>query len=168
MPPQPCLGGSLMKRSRSCPHCGKDVEIYRNPLPTVDVVVLLPGRNVVLVKRANPPLGWALPGGFVDYGESCEAAAVREAHEETGLDVTLTRLVGVYSAPDRDPRHHTLSVVYAAQAHDPARLHAGDDAAAVRIWPLDALPELAFDHARILADFSAALPPQPSTPGAEA
>lgn len=132
--------------------------MFRNPLPTVDVVILLPGRGVVLVERANTPFGWALPGGFVDYGESCESAAVREAREETGLEVTLTGLVGVYSAPDRDPRHHTLSVVYSGMAEDPAALQAGDDAAAVRVWPLDALPELVFDHARILADYRRGLP----------
>lgn len=150
-----------MKTARPCPHCGQEVETYRNPLPTVDVIIHVPGVSgggVVLVERANPPHGWALPGGFVDYGESCEAAAVREAREETGLDVTLTHLSGVYSDPERDPRHHTLSVVYACQAADLNLLQAGDDAAAVRIWPLDALPELAFDHARILADYGRSLP----------
>ena len=108
---------------------------------------------MVLVKRANPPYGWALPGGFIDYGETCEAAAVREAREETGLGVLLTGLAGVYSDPSRDPRHHTLSVVYTAKAVDPSALQAGDDAAEVRIFSLDDLPELAFDHARILSDF---------------
>lgn len=147
-----------MKTARSCPHCGRDVETYRNPLPTVDVIIHVPGRGVVLVERANEPHGWALPGGFVDYGESCEAAALREAREETSLDVTLTGLVGVYSDPLRDPRHHTLSVVYAAAASDIARLKAGDDAAGVRIWPLEDLPSLAFDHARILEDYRRSLP----------
>ena len=81
----------------------------RNPTPTVDIIIYAPGRGIVLVERKNPPLGWALPGGFVEYGESCEAAAVREAKEETGLDVVLTGLVGVYSDPARDPRGHTMA-----------------------------------------------------------
>jgi 8-oxo-dGTP diphosphatase len=119
----------------------------------VDVAVYAPGRGVVLVERANPPYGWALPGGFVDYGESCEHAAIREAKEETGLDVELVGIVGVYSDPDRDPRHHTLSVVYRAQAVDPAQLSAGDDAARVGFFKWGALPELAFDHHKILTDF---------------
>lgn len=128
--------------------------MHVNPVPTVDVVILLPGQGVVLVERRNPPLGFALPGGFVDYGETVEAAAVREAREETGLAVTLTGLLGVYSHPSRDRRLHTVSTVFTAQAADPAALRAGDDAAAVRVFPLDGLPELAFDHARIVEDFA--------------
>lgn len=130
-----------------------DASTHRNPLPTVDVLIHQPGRGVVLVERKNPPPGWALPGGFVDYGETCEAAAVREAREETGLDVVLTGLLGVYSDPARDPRQHTLSVVYTGQARDLSALSAGDDAAQARFFALDALPPLAFDHARILDDF---------------
>lgn len=129
----------------------------RNPAPTVDVVIFDPARGLVLVERRNPPPGWALPGGFVDYGESCEAAALREAREETGLDIVLTGLVGVYSDPARDPRGHTMSVVYAAQALDPARLRAGDDAARAAFHRLDALPPLAFDHGRIVQDFMSGL-----------
>ncbi len=125
----------------------------QTPLLTVDVLVHLPGRGIVLVERKNPPHGWALPGGFVDVGESCEAAAVREAREETGLDVELTALFGVYSDPARDPRGHTASAVYTAQALDPSRLRAGDDAARAVVFPLDALPPLAFDHARIVHDY---------------
>lgn len=125
----------------------------QTPLLTVDVLVHLPGRGIVLVQRRNPPLGWALPGGFVDLGESCEAAAVREMREETGLDVELTALLGVYSDPGRDPRGHTASAVYTAQALDPSRLRAGDDAAAVAVFPLGALPPLAFDHGRIVRDY---------------
>jgi 8-oxo-dGTP diphosphatase len=119
----------------------------------VDVVIYAPGRGVVLVERANPPYGWALPGGFVDYGESCEHAAIREAKEETGLDVELTGIVGVYSDPDRDPRQHTMSVVYSAQAPDPEQLSAGDDAAKACFFARSALPELVFDHHKILTDF---------------
>ncbi|WP_264982152.1 NUDIX hydrolase [Pseudodesulfovibrio portus] len=142
-----------------CPHCGREVGVYRNPTPTVDVVIAMPsgqGEGVVLIKRANPPYGWALPGGFVDYGETCEHAAVREMREETGLDVTLTGLLGVYSDPDRDPRQHTMSVVYTGVPADPDSLLAGDDAAEARVFPLGEWPELAFDHARILADYMAA------------
>ena len=128
-------------------------QLHRNPLPTVDVLIFEAGRGVVLVERKNPPPGWALPGGFVDYGETCEAAAVREVLEETGLDVVLTGLLGVYSDPARDPRGHTLSVVYTGQAKDMARLQGGDDAARASLFRLDALPPLAFDHDRIVQDF---------------
>ncbi|MDO9632767.1 MAG: NUDIX hydrolase [Humidesulfovibrio sp.] len=125
----------------------------QTPLLTVDVLVHLPGRGIVLVERRNPPLGWALPGGFVDVGESCEAAARREMREETGLDVELTALLGVYSDPARDPRGHTASAVYIAQALDPSRLKAGDDAANAAVFPLEALPPLAFDHGQIVRDY---------------
>ncbi len=125
----------------------------RNPFPTVDVVIERDGDRVVLVRRRNPPFGWALPGGFIDYGEAVEDAARREALEETGLQVRLEMLLGVYSHPDRDPRHHTMSVVYVARAgiDEPV---AGDDAAEVREFGLDELPELAFDHGLILADYA--------------
>lgn len=127
---------------------------YRNPLPTVDVVIYHPQRGVVLVKRRNPPHGWALPGGFVDYGETVEHAARREALEETSLAVSLLGLVGVYSDPGRDPRGHTISTVFAARTDEPDAVLGGDDAAEARFFPLDALPEpLAFDHASILEDF---------------
>lgn len=129
----------------------------RNPAPTVDIIIHAADRGIVLVERRNPPPGWALPGGFVEYGESCEAAAVREAREETGLDVVLTGLVGVYSDPARDPRGHTMSVVYSAQALDIGRLAAGDDAGRAVFYALDALPSLAFDHGRIVRDFIAGL-----------
>ncbi len=129
----------------------------RNPAPTVDILIFAAGRGIVLVERRNPPSGWALPGGFVDYGETCEAAAVREAKEETGLDVALTGLLGVYSDPARDPRGHTMSVVYTAQALDLAALKGGDDAARAALFPLDGLPELAFDHGLIVQDFIAGL-----------
>lgn len=138
-----------------CPHCGGDVVMYRNPAPTVDVIVHDPQRGIVLVLRRNEPHGWALPGGFIDYGESAEMAAVREVQEETGLSVVLDGLVGVYSEPGRDPRHHTLSVVYAAHVDaDAAAPCAGDDAAEARFFAPEALPgPLAFDHARIIADY---------------
>jgi 8-oxo-dGTP diphosphatase len=123
----------------------------RNPYPTVDVVIELrsPGRPVVLVRRANPPHGWALPGGFVDYGESLEQAAVREAVEETGLAVELVALLGAYSDPGRDPRQHNLSVVFVGRAAGEPR--GGDDAAAARAFGLEELPEpLCFDHGLIM------------------
>ncbi len=140
-----------------CPNCGGDVPVYRNPVPTVDIIVHFPGQGVVLVQRRNPPFGWALPGGFVDYGESVEQAAVREAKEETGLDVRLHGLLGVYSSPERDPRQHTMSVVFMTTCLDPKQLQAGDDAGDICLAQLDNLPFLAFDHARILADFQRVL-----------
>ncbi|GAB6061849.1 NUDIX domain-containing protein [Deferrisoma palaeochoriense] len=123
---------------------------YRNPLPTVDVVILRDD-GVVLVRRRNPPHGWALPGGFVEEGECLEAAAAREAFEETGLRVRLREQFFTYSDPRRDPRRHTITTVYLAEADgEPA---AGSDAADVKVWSWDRLPEpLCFDHGRILAD----------------
>lgn len=123
----------------------------RNPLPTVDIIIETPG-GIVLIERKNPPHGWAIPGGFVDYGETVEEAAVREAKEETGLDVTLTRLLGVYSDPRRDPRHHTISTVFVASAE--GQPVADDDAADAGVFTRDCLPErLAFDHRKILKDY---------------
>jgi 8-oxo-dGTP diphosphatase len=109
-------------------------------------------RPIVLVERAHVPSGWAIPGGFVDVGETVEQAAIREAREETGLEVRLVALLGVYSDPARDPRGHTASVVYVAEAvGEPL---GQDDAAAAGVFSPDALPApLAFDHARILADY---------------
>jgi 8-oxo-dGTP diphosphatase len=124
----------------------------RNPFPTVDVVVERGDGRILLVRRSNPPIGWALPGGFIDYGESAEAAARREVEEECGVGVLLTDLLGVYSRPDRDPRHHTLTVVYVGRSRDPVR--PGDDASDVQEFSLDSLPEdLAFDHAQIVRDY---------------
>lgn len=135
----------------TCPHCGKPVAVYRNPFPTVDVIIETED-GIVLIQRKNPPYGWALPGGFVDYGESLEQAAIREAQEETALDVTLTGQLGAYSDPSRDPRHHTISVVFTATARGTPR--GGDDASLASVFPPRSLPgELAFDHARILRDY---------------
>lgn len=140
---------------KPCPHCGEPIVYYRNPVPTVDILVHIPGSGVVLIQRKNEPLGWALPGGFVDYGESVEAAAIREAKEETGLDVELTGLLGVYSDPSRDPRQHTLSVVFTAQAVNLRALAAGDDAGGLDVFPVGNWPSpLCFDHARILDDYA--------------
>jgi 8-oxo-dGTP diphosphatase len=127
----------------------------KTPALTVDIIIELkdrPGHPVVLIERKNPPHGWALPGGFVDVGESVEHAAVREAEEETALAVTLKTLLGCYSDPARDPRNHTASVVYVAEASGIPR--AQDDAAGVGVFTPDAWPSsLAFDHARILHDY---------------
>ena len=136
-----------------CPACGQAIPAYKNPVPTVDIIIIL-GTGVVLVKRKNPPLAWALPGGFVDYGESLEQAAVREACEETGLAIRLGRQFHTYSEPDRDPRQHTISTVFLATAEGTPV--AGDDADEVAIFHEGSLPPLAFDHARILDDYFAA------------
>jgi 8-oxo-dGTP diphosphatase len=124
----------------------------RNPIPTVDVIIEMEGGRIVLIRRKNPPAGWALPGGFVDYGESVEAAARREALEETGLEVELVEQFHTYSAPDRDPRQHTMSVVFIARAAGEPR--GADDAAEARGFDPEKLPEpMAFDHRQIVSDY---------------
>jgi len=124
---------------------------YKNPIPTVDIIIEIEG-GIVLIKRKNPPYGWAIPGGFVDYQESLEAAAIREAKEETCLEVSLIRQLHTYSDPNRDPRGHTISTVYIAQAKGQPR--AADDAADIGVFTKDILPaQLAFDHKKILADY---------------
>ena len=158
-----------------CPQCGHVVRLYRNPLLTVDIIIEAPGigdfdllcpprscsghvggggapRGIVLIERRNPPLGWAIPGGFVDYGESLEAAAIREAREETGMELVNLRQFHAYSDPQRDPRGHTVSVVFTALGEGVPE--AGDDAKNLRIFSFDRLPEnLVFDHALILSDY---------------
>ncbi|WP_310482315.1 NUDIX hydrolase [Chamaesiphon sp. VAR_48_metabat_403] len=128
---------------------------YRNPTPTVDIIIELidkPHRPIILIERLNPPHGWALPGGFVDYGESLETAAVREAKEEIGLDVQLLEQFHVYSAPDRDPRQHTISIVYIATATGVPI--AQDDAKSVGIFaPWEIPTDLCFDHGQIVRDY---------------
>ncbi|WP_455201414.1 NUDIX domain-containing protein [Kaarinaea lacus] len=125
------------------------------PLLTVDIIIEMVDRadhNIVLIERKNPPYGWALPGGFVDIGESVEAAAIREAKEETSLDVTLTQLLGVYSDPQRDSRGHTVSAVFIAQASGQAK--AQDDAANLQLCNATEPPgNLVFDHQQILNDY---------------
>lgn len=143
-----------MRKEVVCPHCGKPYSCYRNPTPTADVIIYDPNLGVVIIRRSNIPLGFALPGGFIDEGETAEAAAKREMLEETGLEVELIGLLGVYSAPDRDPRQHTLTSVFVGRAKDLSKLNAGDDAAEAAFYKLDALPSpLVFDHAKVLADF---------------
>lgn len=140
-----------------CPRCGHHWQTSaatgkppRNPLPTVDIIIETAG-GIVLIERKNPPPGWALPGGFVDYGETLEQAAVREAREETGLAVTLLRQFHSYSDPARDRRGHTISTVFIARATGTPV--AGDDAGRAAVFQRDNLPKLAFDHHRILADY---------------
>lgn len=180
-----------MKDQLLCPNCGKVVEKYRNPFPTVDIIIETgsiystgneessdtvtnrvsetdplkrkiissqeTGKHkekagIVLIKRKNPPFGWALPGGFVDYGESLESAAKREAEEETSLKVELLYQLGAYSDPSRDPRHHTISVVFVGRATGMPK--AADDAIDVGIFNRHSLPNpLAFDHKEILRDY---------------
>lgn len=124
----------------------------QTPLLTVDVIIRMPDDRLVLVRRRNPPHGWALPGGFVDVGETLEEAAVREAREETGLDVELEGQFHAYSDPARDPRGHTASVVFLGRAEGQPR--GADDAAEARAFSPGELPEpMAFDHAEILADY---------------
>ena len=134
-----------------CPRCGAEIETYKNPVPTVDIIIQWEGK-VVLVQRRNPPYGWALPGGFVDYGETLEAAAVREAREETGLEVKLIRQFHSYSDPKRDPRQHTITTVFIAKGKGTPK--AGDDASGVGAFSPRKLPQsMAFDHEQILRDY---------------
>ncbi|HEY7317991.1 MAG TPA: NUDIX hydrolase [Candidatus Binatia bacterium] len=129
-------------------------ENHRNPLPTVDIIIEVEGCGVVLIERKNTPHGWALPGGFVDYGESLEAAAVREAKEETSLEVQLIEQFYSYSDPSRDPRQHTISTVYIARADGVPQ--GADDAKAAKIFTEEQLPSpIVFDHRQILSDYFA-------------
>ncbi|MGK7930078.1 MAG: NUDIX domain-containing protein [Microcystaceae cyanobacterium] len=128
---------------------------YRNPTPTVDIIIELidqPHRPIILIERKNPPYGWAIPGGFVDYGESVETAAIREAKEEVSLHIKLIEQFQVYSDPQRDPRQHTLSIVFIATATGVPK--AADDAKTLKIFDLWELPpQLCFDHGKILKDY---------------
>lgn len=137
--------------TRTCPKCGLQNEEYRNPKPTADIIVEIGGK-VLLVRRKNPPYGWAIPGGFINYGESAEDAAVREIREETGVEVSGLTQFHTYSDPARDPRHHTITIVFTATSADTPR--AGDDALECGLFDEDNLPSpIVFDHPRILADY---------------
>ena len=150
-----------MSEFLACPECGAKVKSYRNPFPTVDVIIRV-GNRIVLIERRNEPKGWALPGGFVDYGESLEKAARREALEETGLVLRDLRQFGAYSDPRRDPRQHNISVVFTAEGI--GNPQGGDDAARTELFALDALPApLCFDHRQILDDYRAQRPPMART-----
>jgi ADP-ribose pyrophosphatase YjhB (NUDIX family) len=142
----------VAKRTIQCPKCRNEIEIYKNPIPTVDIIIEIESKGMVLIKRKNPPYGWALPGGFVDYGESLEEAAVRETKEETDLDVKLIGQFHTYSDPKRDPRHHSISTVYVAKAKGVPQ--AKDDAIEIGIFNETNLPDaIAFDHRSILRDY---------------
>ncbi|MBF0452574.1 MAG: NUDIX hydrolase [Candidatus Magnetomorum sp.] len=127
----------------------------RNPVPTVDIIIEININNhsgIVLIERRNPPFGWALPGGFVDYGESLEAAAIREAREETSLDIHLIKQFHTYSDPHRDPRQHTITTVFIASATGTPK--AADDAKNLAIFQKDNLPtSIVFDHALIIQHY---------------
>ncbi len=139
-------------RNLKCPECDSTIRIYANPFPTVDIIINVEDKGIVLIKRKNPPPGWAIPGGFVDYGESVEHAATREALEETGLHVTLQGVLGVYSNPERDSRMHTISTVFVATATGTPE--AGDDAAEAHFFMPERLPTpIAFDHGLILQHY---------------
>jgi len=129
---------------------------YRNPVPTVDIIIEIDREDgqegIVLIKRKNPPYGWAIPGGFVDYGESLEEAAIREAKEETALDIQLKTQLHTYSDPKRDPRQHTISTVYVARAQGKPK--AQDDAKEIGVFTMAEINfPLAFDHQKILKDY---------------
>lgn len=125
---------------------------FKNPTPTVDIIIELEDKGIILIKRKNPPYGWAIPGGFVDYGESLEDAAKREAKEETSLNVELIKQFHTYSDPKRDDRFHTISTVYIAKAKGEPK--AADDAAEFGVFKEDNLPEpIVFDHKEILKDY---------------
>lgn len=130
-----------------------------SPFATVDTIIELvdhPRHSaerpaLVLIERRYPPHGWALPGGFVDVGESLAQAAVREAREETSLDIELVEQFFTYSDPARDPRRHTISTVFIARAKGTPR--AADDAGRIEVFTREELPQLAFDHGQILDDY---------------
>ena len=142
----------VARKTIQCPKCKNEIEVYRNPIPTVDIIIEIESKGIVLINRKNPPYGWAIPGGFVDYGESLEEAAVREAKEETNLNVKLVNQFHTYSNPKRDPRHHSISTVYIAKAK--GKPEPKDDALEIGIFNESNLPDvIAFDHRSILNDY---------------
>jgi ADP-ribose pyrophosphatase YjhB (NUDIX family) len=144
--------GKMVERIIKCPKCQNEIELFHNPVPTVDIIIEIETKGIILIKRKNPPYGWAIPGGFVDYGETLEEAALREAKEETDLDVKLIKQFHTYSEPNRDPRQHTISTIYIAKAKGIPQ--AKDDALDIGIFTESNLPdEIAFDHRSILSDY---------------
>jgi ADP-ribose pyrophosphatase YjhB (NUDIX family) len=142
----------MAKRIIECPKCKNEIEIYQNPIPTVDIIIEMGSKGIILIKRKNFPYGWAIPGGFVDYGESLEETALREAKEETNLDIESIRQFHTYSDPKRDPRHHSISTVYIAKGKGKPK--AKDDALEIGIFTESDLPiDIAFDHRSILKDY---------------
>lgn len=143
----------MPEKHLKCPKCGALVKTFSSPFPAVDIIIRVEGK-IVLVERRESPRGWALPGGFVNYGESLEDAARREAREESGLELKNLRQFGAYSDPQRDPRRHNISFVFTADGE--GDLRGGDDADRAALFSLADLPEpLCFDHARILGDYRA-------------
>jgi ADP-ribose pyrophosphatase YjhB (NUDIX family) len=141
----------VVKKNLTCPRCGEIIEKFINPAPTADTIIEI-GDRFVLIERKYPPYGWAIPGGFVDYGETVEQAAVREAKEETCLDVELVHLLGVYSNPERDSRSHTITTVFVAKAEGEPL--AADDAKGIGLFSKNIVPDtLAFDHKKVLEDY---------------
>ena len=138
-----------------CPECGAVMpKKRRNPIPTVDIIIEHQDGGIILIERRNYPYGWALPGGFHEYGETAEECALREAREETSLNVTLTRQFHTYSDPTRDPRGHTVTTVFIATGKGIPR--AADDAKGIGIFTRENLPSpIAFDHRQILEDYFA-------------
>jgi ADP-ribose pyrophosphatase YjhB (NUDIX family) len=145
------------KKKIICNKCGNSWEEWNNPVPTVDAIIEIYDKNenfkgIVLIDRKNFPFGWAIPGGFMDYGETAETTAVREALEETSLKVKIKKLLGFYSSPERDPRHHTVTATYICSASGIPK--ADDDAKDAKIFELDKIPEImAFDHRKVLDDY---------------
>lgn len=137
-----------------CPKCNNKIQIYNNPSPTVDIIIEYQDK-IILIERLNEPFGYAIPGGFVDYNETLENAAIREAKEETGLDIKLKYILGMYSDPKRDPRQHTISTVFVAEGF--GELTAGDDAKNailfdyLKISATDLV--IVFDHKNIIKDY---------------
>lgn len=145
-----------MNKQTECPSCGSPISHQKTPNVTVDIIIgnqsVQPEREIVLIKRKYEPRKWAIPGGYVDYGESLEQAAIREALEETGLHVTLVRQMHAYSDPTRDPRRHNVSVVFIAHATGIPK--GADDAEEAQFFRETNLPEdLAFDHRKIVTDY---------------
>ncbi len=143
----------MINRQLKCPDCGSSVTEYTNPAPVVDIIIEMPlpdgSPGIVLIERKHEPYGWAIPGGYVDYGETVETAAIREAKEETNLDITGLRQMHVFSDPMRDPRSHTISTTFMARASGEPQ--GGDDAKTAKIFPVADLPQnLVFDHNTIL------------------
>ena len=134
-----------------CPHCDQTLDRFDQPRLTVDAVVFNPAGEILLIERGHPPPGWALPGGFVDAGETLQEAVIRELREETALSARSASQFFTYSDPVRDPRHHTVSTVFLVEADGIPR--GGDDARTARFFPLEELPApIAFDHRSVLED----------------
>jgi len=141
----------------NCPRCGNEMKDFKNPVPTADIIIEIDGKGeqkkIVLIKRNNPPEGWAIPGGYVDYGESLEVCAAREAKEETSLEVEIVRQFHTYSDPSRDERQHNITTVFIARTKG-GILRADSDAKEAELFDKNNLPEnIVFDHRKILEDY---------------